>query len=220
MVLLSGTLRFVQESRSGNTAEKLLAMITTTCTVTRRNRSKIELPLDEVVPGDIIHLSSCDMIPCDVRILEAKDFFVSESTLTGESEDVEKTFSKDVNSVSWVLICFRFVMVPVVFVVNGITKGDWLKAFFCRFNNDDFRLLALAHKTNPSPVGKFSVEDEKDMVLLGYLALLDPPKESTAEAIRALKNHGVEKKILTGDSEKVTRTICRRVGLKVSIPCL
>ena len=84
------------------------------------------------------------------------------------------------------------------------------------FNNDGFRVLALAHKTNPSPVGKFSVEDEKDMVLLGYLAFLDPPKESTAEAIRALKNHGVETKILTGDNEKVTRTICRQVGLKVS----
>ena len=75
MVLLSGTLRFVQESRSENAAEKLLAMITTTCTVTCRNRSKIELPLDEVVPGDTIHLSSGEMIPCDVCILEAKDFF-------------------------------------------------------------------------------------------------------------------------------------------------
>ena len=185
MVILSGTLRFVQESRSGNAAEKLLAMITTTCTVTRRNQPKMELPLDEVVPGDIIHLSSGDMIPCDVRILEAKDFFVSESSLTGESEGVEKTseksdekaqltdyknlafmgssvisgsavavavttgdttlfgtmakniseesvetsFSKGVNSVSWVLIRFMFVMVPVVFVINGITKGDWLQAF-------------------------------------------------------------------------------------------
>ena len=146
--------------------------------------------------------------------LKQRIFFVSESSLIGESEGVEKTFSKDVNSVSWVLIRFMFVMVPVVFVVNGITKGDWLKAFFCRFNNDGFRLLALANKTNPSPVGKFSVEDEKDMVLLGYLAFLDPPKESTAEAIRALKNHGVETKILTGDNEKVTRTICRQVGLK------
>lgn len=95
MVLLSGTLRFVQESRSGNAAEKLLAMI-----------------------------------PCDVRILKAKDFIVSESSLIGESEGVEKTFSKDVNSVSWVLIRFMFVMVPVVFVINGITKGDWLQAFF------------------------------------------------------------------------------------------
>ena len=203
MVLLSGTLRFVQESRSGNTAEKLLAMITTTCTVTRRNRSKIELPLDEVVPGDIIHLSSCDMIPCDVRILEAKDFFVSESTLTGESEDVEKTFSKDVNSVSWVLICFRFVMVPVVFVVNGITKGDWLKAFFCRFNNDDFRLLALAHKTNPSPVGKFSVEDEKDMVLLGYLAFLILQRNLLQKQSVLLKIMELKKRFLLATAKKL-----------------
>ena len=65
--------------------------------------------------------------------LKQRIFFVSESSLIGESEGVEKAFSKDVNSVSWVLICLRFVMVPVVFVVNGITKGDWLKAFFLPF---------------------------------------------------------------------------------------
>ena len=53
------------------------------------------------------------------------------------------------------------------------------------------------------------------MVLMGYLAFLDPPKESTADAIRALKDHGVTTKILTGDNEKVTRTICKQVGLKV-----
>lgn len=94
MVILSGTLRFVQESRSGNVAEKLLARITTTCTVTRRNQPKMELPLEKLVPGDIIHLSSGDMIPCDVRILESKDFFVSESSLTGESEGVEKISDK------------------------------------------------------------------------------------------------------------------------------
>ena len=56
---------------------------------------------------------------------------------------------------------------------------------------------------------------ECDMVLIGYLAFLDPPKESTADAIRALKRHGVTAKILTGDNDKVTRTICKQVGLKV-----
>lgn len=91
MVLISGMLRFVQESRSGNTAEKLLAMITTTCTVTRKDAPKSELPLDEVVVGDIVHLSAGDMIPADVQILEAKDLFVSQASLTGESEPIEKT---------------------------------------------------------------------------------------------------------------------------------
>ena len=64
-------------------------------------------------------------------------------------------------------------------------------------------------------MGAFGVKDERDMVLIGYLAFLDPPKESTAQAIQALKDHGVTTKILTGDNDKVTRTICKQVGLKV-----
>ena len=90
MVSISGTLRFVQESRSGNAAEKLLAMITTTCTVTRIGQEKTEIPMDDLVVGDIVHLSAGDMIPADVRILDAKDLFVSQASLTGESEPVEK----------------------------------------------------------------------------------------------------------------------------------
>lgn len=459
MVFLSGTLRFVQESRSGNAAEKLLEMITTTCTVTRKGEKMIEIPLNEVVVGDLIHLSAGDMLPADVRILEAKDLFVSQASLTGESEPIEKvsmvsdakeaitdysniafmgsnvisgsaiavvvtvgdntlfgslacavageavetSFSKGVNAVSWVLIRFMLIMVPLVFVVNGMTKGDWLSAFLfgisiavgltpemlpmivttclakgavsmskkqtivknlnsiqnfgaidilctdktgtltqdkvvleyhlnvngeddlrvlrhaylnsyfqtgyknlmdfaiiqkteeeeaadpqlvdlsehymkvdeipfdfarrrlttvvqneagktqmvtkgaveemlsiCSFvecdgevqpmtkelqsrilvtvdalNDKGFRVLAIAQKSNPSPAGAFGVKDECDMVLMGYLAFLDPPKESTADAIRALKAHGVTTKILTGDNDKVTRTICKQVGLKV-----
>ena len=459
MVLISGTLRFVQESRSGNAAEKLLALITTTCTVTRKDQERVELPLDELVVGDIVHLSAGDMIPADVRILEAKDLFVSQASLTGESEPVEKTpavnperesitdytdiafmgsnvvsgsatglvvcvgddtlfgsmasavageavetsFTKGVNAVSWVLIRFMLVMVPLVFLINGLTKGDWLDAFLfgisiavgltpemlpmivttclakgavsmskkqtvvknlnsiqnfgaidilctdktgtltqdqvvleyhlnvngeddtrvlrhaylnsyfqtgyrnlmdlaiirrteeeeaedphlvdlseayrkvdeipfdftrrrlttvvqdrsgktqmvtkgaveemlsiCAFaecdgqvqpltdevrgrilttvddlNDKGFRVLAIAQKSNPSPVGAFGVKDERDMVLIGYLAFLDPPKESAASAIRALRDHGVTTKILTGDNDKVARTICKQVGLKV-----
>lgn len=141
--------------------------------------------MDELVVGDIVHLSAGDMIPADVRILEAKDLFVSQASLTGESEPIEKTphvsapeesltdytniafmgsnvvsgsatavavcvgdhtlfgsmasavageavetsFTKGVNAVSWVLIRFMLVMVPLVFFINGITKGDWLDAF-------------------------------------------------------------------------------------------
>lgn len=460
MVLISGTLRFIQESRSGSAAEKLLAMITTTCTVSRKGEKAMEIPMDDLVVGDIVHLSVGDMIPADIRILDAKDLFVSQASLTGESEPVEKTpemikteqdaitdysniafmgsnvisgsatavvvrvgdhtlfgtmasavaeeavetsFTKGVNAVSWVLIRFMTVMVPLVFFVNGITKGDWLEAFLfgisiavgltpemlpmivttclakgavsmskkqtivknlnsiqnfgaidilctdktgtltqdqvvleyhwnvdgkddarvlrhaylnsyfqtgyknlmdlaiirkteeeesenpqladlsetyvkvdeipfdfnrrrlstvvqdkkgktqmvtkgaveemlsiCTFaerggqvrpltdeirrrilrtvddlNDNGFRVLAIAQKSNPSPVGIFGVKDECDMVLLGYLAFLDPPKESTADAIRALKEYGVTTKILTGDNDKVTRTICKQVGLKV-----
>ena len=82
-------------------------------------------------------------------------------------------------------------------------------------NDKGFRVLAIAQKSNPSPVDSFGVKDECDMVLIGYLAFLDPPKESTADAIEALKNHGVTTKILTGDNDKVTRTICKQVGLEV-----
>ena len=82
-------------------------------------------------------------------------------------------------------------------------------------NDKGFRVLAIAQKSNPSPVGAFGVKDECEMALLGYLAFLDPPKESTADAIKALKAHGVNTKILTGDNDKVTRTICKQVGLKV-----
>ena len=459
MVLISGTLRFVQESRSGNAAEKLLAMITTTCTVTRKESGKVEIPMDDLVVGDIVHLSAGDMIPADIRILDAKDLFVSQSSLTGESEPIEKaptinaekdsitdyaniafmgsnvisgsatavvictgdhtlfgsmasaiageavetSFTKGVNAVSWVLIRFMMIMVPLVFFINGITKGDWLDAFLfgisvavgltpemlpmivttclakgavsmskkqtivknlnsiqnfgamdilctdktgtltqdkvvleyhlnvngegdtrvlrhaylnsyfqtgyknlmdlaiihkteeaeaedprlldlsenyikvdeipfdftrrrlttvvqdkngktqmvtkgaveemlaiCSYaecdggvqpltqdvrhrilktvdslNDKGFRVLAIAQKSNPSPVDAFGVKDECDMVLIGYLAFLDPPKESTAAAIKALKAHGVTTKILTGDNDKVTRTICKQVGLEV-----
>ena len=82
-------------------------------------------------------------------------------------------------------------------------------------NEKGFRVLGIAQKSNPSPVGAFGVKDECEMVLLGYLAFLDPPKESTADAIRTLKEYGIATKILTGDNDKVTRTVCKQVGLEV-----
>lgn len=84
-----------------------------------------------------------------------------------------------------------------------------------KLNNQGFRVLVIAQKSNPSYIDTFSVKDECDMVLMGYLAFLDPPKESTAQAIATLKNYGVTTKILTGDNEKVTRTICQQVGFEV-----
>lgn len=185
MVAISGVLRFVQETRSGYATEKLLKMIKTTISVERLEAGEAEIPLEEVVVGDIVHLAAGDMIPADIRILYAKDLFVSQSALTGESVAVEKTcnacaesydtiteypnlafmgsnvisgtakgvviatgddtmfgdmaknisgkpvrtsFEKGVNSVSWLLIRFMMVMVPVVLFINGFTKGDWWEA--------------------------------------------------------------------------------------------
>jgi len=84
-----------------------------------------------------------------------------------------------------------------------------------KLNDEGFRVLAVAQKTNPSPVGTFGVKDERDMVLIGYLAFLDPPKETTASAIKTLNAHGVSVKILTGDSDRVTVAVCGKVGIKI-----
>jgi Mg2+-importing ATPase len=81
------------------------------------------------------------------------------------------------------------------------------------YNADGLRVLGVSQKTNPSPEGAFSVADESDMVLIGYLAFLDPPKESAAEAIAALGEYGVEVKVLTGDNDAVTKSVCKQVGL-------
>jgi len=83
------------------------------------------------------------------------------------------------------------------------------------YNNEGMRVLGIAQKSNPSPVGAFSAADESDMVLMGYLAFLDPPKKSTADAIRTLSEYGVAVKILTGDNDSVTRCVCRQVGIVV-----
>ena len=458
MVMISGLLRFVQEARSGAAAENLLKMIKTTTCVLRREVGRAEIPLEEVVVGDIIYLAAGDMIPADMRIIQAKDLFVSQSALTGESVAIEKiasevesglssmaecpnlafmgsnvvsgsamgvvvatgdstifgemaksitakpaqtSFEKGINQVSWVLIRFMLIMVPLVLFINGFTKGDWVDAALfalsiavgltpemlpmivttclakgavsmahektiiknlnsiqnlgsmdilctdktgtltldkvvlqyhlnihgqddirvlrhaflnsyyqtglknlidfaiiertlqeqkenpslvdlsdkftkvdeipfdferrrmsvvvsngktqmitkgaveemlsvCGYaeykgevlplsheireyilkkvsalNDDGMRVIAVAQKTNPSPVGAFSVADESDMVLMGYLAFLDPPKESTERALKALHEHGVGVKILTGDNDKVTRCVCRQLKIPV-----
>lgn len=462
MVTISGILRFIQEEKSNNAAEALSAMITTTTSVKRYGENKKEIPLENVVIGDIIYLAAGDIIPADLRIIESKDFFVSQSSLTGESEPIEKkanqvsdislvitelnnlvfmgsnvisgsaigiviatgdrtmlggiskelvsekkiesSFEKGVNSVSWLLIRFMMIMVPIVFFINGFTKGSWIQALLfaisiavgltpemlpmivttclakgavamskkktivknlnsiqnfgsmdilctdktgtitldkvvleyhmdvhgnennrvlrhaflnsyfqtglknlldisiiektyeegkkdsslidldkiyikvdeipfdfsrrrmtvvvedhlgkrqmitkgaveemlsiCKYteyqdkivllsekikeeilktadklNRDGLRVIALAQKTNPSPVESFGVSDEMDMVLMGYLAFLDPPKPTTAKAISALKEYGVRTKVLTGDNDKVTKSICGKVGLNNS----
>ncbi|MFX3882816.1 magnesium-translocating P-type ATPase, partial [Streptococcus suis] len=88
MILASGIMRFVQEYRSGKAAEALKAMVRTTATVLRRNRATtppemLEIPMRELVAGDVVRLSAGDMLPADVRLIESRDLYVSQAVLTG-----------------------------------------------------------------------------------------------------------------------------------------
>ncbi|MFT3817011.1 MAG: magnesium-translocating P-type ATPase [Rubrivivax sp.] len=463
MVVLSTLLRFVQEGRSSRAAERLKAMVGNTATVLRRQAAgradrPVELPIRELVPGDHVVLSAGDMIPADCRLLAAKDLFVSQAAMTGESLPVEKftaiaqpfetifdapnlvfmgtnvvsgsatalvvatgsrtyfgalsarvtardrtptAFEAGVNGVSWLLIRFALVMAPVVLLINGFTKGDWMEAFLfalsvavgltpemlpmivtstlakgavvmsrkkvivkrldaiqnlgamdvlctdktgtltqdrialerhtdalgtrsddvlryaylnshyqtglknlldravlehaelqgelrvaqdyrkvdeipfdfvrrrmsvvvserddhheliCKgaveemlsvcshlrieaalgpqplpldealldrvravaheLNGQGLRVVAVAMKELPASQAAYSVADEAGLTLIGYIAFLDPPKESAAPALQALAGHGVRVKVLTGDSELIAAHVCGRVGLE------
>ena len=196
MVALSTIIRFVQEGRSHRAAEGLRSMVSNKASVIRRSvsggASPEEIAVRDLVAGDVVALSAGDMIPADCRVLTARDLFVAQSAMTGESLPVEKfvqvcatdsgtkndivpldqrnlvfmgtnvtsgtatalvvatgprsyfgtlaahataietapnAFQAGVNSVSWLLIRFAAVMVPIVFLINGFSKGDWLEAF-------------------------------------------------------------------------------------------
>ena len=461
LVLISGGIRFVQELRSDKATTNLSKMIVNTATVIRDGLEQ-ELPIDELVVGDLVKLSAGDMIPADVILFESRDFFVQQSGLTGESDAVEKlalnkstnqnvdslleaeslafmgtnvisgsatamvlavgddtmmgaieqtlntydeptSFEREMNSISWLLIRLMLVMVPIVFFANGLTDGDWLEAgvfalsvgvgltpemlpmiitaslakgsiimakekvvikklnaiqdlgaidILCtdktgtltqdeivleypldihgdldmavlrraylnshfqtglknlmdraiisrtekeakehailqnldtsfqkidelpfdferrrmsvivkddsnvvsmvtkgaleemlnisthveyrgeiipltedirqevlaevaQLNRQGLRVLGVGYKSGLREDYAYTVTDESDMILTGYLAFLDPPKSSAAPAIQALLEHGVRTKILTGDNEKVTQAICEKVGLDV-----
>jgi Mg2+-importing ATPase len=468
MVALSALLRFWQEYRSGKAAETLKAMVRTTATVRRRaspdaTPELTEIPMAQIVPGDIVQLSAGDMIPADLRLLDSRDLFVSQAALTGEALPVEKydtcgaddaadpldlpsicfmgtnvvsgtasavvvstgvhtyfgslakavvgsraetAFDRGVNSVSWLLIRFMSVMVPIVLFINGFTKGDWPEAFLfalavavgltpemlpmivssnlakgavalsrrkvvvkrlnaiqnfgamdvlctdktgtltqdriilehhadirgdrddnvlalawlnsfhqsgvknlmdravlhfadgtpeallaasayrkvdelpfdferrrlsvvvqdvernhllvCKgaveemlavstqvwdgtasrpldeadrealaetardYNREGFRVLLVATREIPRTerTHRYRIEDEKDLVVHGFLTFLDPPKDTAAPAITALAEHGVTVKVLTGDNEVVSAKICREVGLDPGQPIL
>jgi len=189
MVVLGVALRFIQELRAGNAADKLKAMIRVTATVVRDGQPR-ELPLGHLVPGDVVQLAAGDMIPADLRLVSCKDLFVIQSSLTGESLPVEKfdakeegrakpalelknicylgtsvesgaatgvivetgfktylgsmaqsmvgqaaptSFDKGVSRFTWLMIRFMLVMVPLVFLINGLSKDTenrWTEAFF------------------------------------------------------------------------------------------
>lgn len=193
MVLVSGVLRFVQDEKNTVAAESLAEMVESTAEVERDGDGDggNETPIDEIV-GDVIHLSSGDIVPADLRIFAARDLFVSQASLTGESEPIEKRASLDVTglegldvaatavtdlsdlafmgstvisgnargvvvatgartmfgeatgtlvgrkretsfdvgikSTSRLLMRLMLIMLPVVFVISGVTKGDWVDA--------------------------------------------------------------------------------------------
>ena len=189
MVVLSISLSFIQEHRSNNAADKLQRMVSINATVRRQTGAEahdhIDVPIEQLVPGDIVLLSAGDMIPADLRLITAKDLFLNQSTLTGEAMPLEKvaaahvgtaetpfdlpnicfmgsavvsgigcgvvvltgprtafglvaseiakqrvltSFDKGIIRFTWLMLGFIVVMAPLVFVINGLTKGNWLEA--------------------------------------------------------------------------------------------
>jgi Mg2+-importing ATPase len=99
---------------------------------------------------------------------------------------------------------------------SGVLDQDHFRAAqeeTARLNGDGFRVIAVAYKQIAEPHNAYSVEDESNLTLLGYIAFLDPPKESAAAAIAALNDYRVRVKVLTGDNEIITRKICNEVGV-------
>ncbi|MDE2028609.1 MAG: HAD-IC family P-type ATPase, partial [Candidatus Omnitrophica bacterium] len=94
MAFMSVVLGFVQEYRAGKEADRLSEMVRATATIYRNGRQK-EIPIKQIVPGDIVDLFAGDMIPADIRIIQAKDLFINQAALTGESMPVEKTPATD-----------------------------------------------------------------------------------------------------------------------------
>jgi len=189
MVGLSISLGFIQEHRSNKAAEALQRMVLITAAVRRQipgaAQDHIEVPIEQLVPGDIVLLSAGDMIPADMRLISAKDLFINQSALTGEAMPLEKvaaahvgtaetpfdlpnicfmgsavvsgvgcgvvvltggrtafgqvastiaeqrvltSFDKGITRFTWLMIGFIVVMAPLVFVINGLTKGNWFEA--------------------------------------------------------------------------------------------
>ena len=184
MVILSTLLTFVQERKSNRAAEKLRNLVKTFALVERDGQAQ-KIALDAVVPGDVLHLAVGDLIAADVRIIEAKDLFINEASLSGESLPTEKhpnpaghgkpigltdqnlcfmgshvvsgigsalvvrtgaatffaevarqttaqtrksAFDQGLERFTGLMIRFMAVMVPIVFIVNGLAKGDWFEA--------------------------------------------------------------------------------------------
>lgn len=182
MLLISGAVRLSQELHARRVANRLTDLVETTSAVYRAGEWR-EVPAEELVVGDRVRLEAGDRVPADLRLVETRALFVSQSPITGESDILEKTpepvahpggdvgrysntvfrgctvtggtgvgivlavgedtalgslsgvqggrkrgFDRGANSIAWVLIKFMAILVPVVFLANGLTKGNWLEA--------------------------------------------------------------------------------------------
>lgn len=234
LVLISGGIRFVQELRSDKAATNLSKMIVNTATVIREGQS-LEVAIEDLVVGDIVKLSAGDMIPADLLLMESRDFFVQQSGLTGESDSVEKlalskmsqsNFDSLLEAEALAFMATKGALEEMLAISTHVEYQDQISPLtddirveilkeVDQLNQQGLRVLGVAYKTGLKEGFAYSVEDEKEMILTGYLAFLDPPKPSAASAIQALLEHGVQTKILTGDNEKVTQAVCEKVGLDV-----
>lgn len=208
MILISGVIRLIQELRAKSAAAQLDRLIHESVTV-RRAGELMEIPTEELVVGDLVLFSTGDRVPADVRILDAKDLFVSQASLTGESEPIEKTPNVSAQKES-VTDCTN-----IAFMGSNVISGSATAVVVCVGDHTLFGSMAFAVAGEAVETSFTKGVNAVSWVLIGYLAFLDPPKESTADAVKALKDHGVTTKILTGDNDKVTRTICKQVGMKV-----
>jgi P-type Mg2+ transporter len=109
--------------------------------------------------------------------------------------------------------CSRFELDDEIFPMDPLLLQD-LKEEYDRLSADGFRVLAIAYR-DCDPKSAYGKDDEQDLILKGYIAFLDPPKESAAPSITALQSHGITVKVLTGDNELVSRKICSEVGLSL-----
>ena len=161
----------------------------------------------QTLATDKINYRKVDEIPFD---FERRRMSVVVEDTAGKTQMITKGAIEEMLSISN--------YIDIDGIVSPLTneKRESVLAKVRDLNEDGLRVIGVAQKTNPSVVGEFSVKDESDMVLIGYLAFLDPPKETTKQALKALKDHGVAVKVLTGDNELVTRSVCRQVGLEIN----
>jgi Mg2+-importing ATPase len=109
--------------------------------------------------------------------------------------------------------CTQFELEGEIYLMDQVILED-LKAEYDKLSADGFRVLAIAYR-DCEPKRVYSKDDEEGLILRGYIAFLDPPKDTAAPAIAALRKHGIEIKVLTGDNELVSRKICGEVGLAI-----
>ncbi len=109
--------------------------------------------------------------------------------------------------------CTRYQLEDEVYPLVDMIRGDLFEEVEA-LNRDGFRVLGIAYRDFPREKTAFSVEDESELVLLGYIAFFDPPKVSATEALSLLSAAGVGVKVLTGDNSLVTEKVCRDVGLR------